>query len=61
MAQITEKELSALGDLLSMESVLCAKCHDMANCTQDTALKDQYTQMAQRHQRHFDELFSNLK
>ena len=61
MAQITEKELSALGDLMSMEGVLCAKCHDMASCTQDAALKEQYTQMAQRHQRHFDELFSNLK
>lgn len=47
MAQITEKELSALGDLMSMEGVLCAKCHDMANGTQDAALKDQYTQMAQ--------------
>jgi hypothetical protein len=33
----------------------------MASCTQDAALKDQYTQMAQRHQRHFDELFSNMK
>ncbi len=61
MAQITEKELSALGDLMSMESVLCAKCHAMACSAQDAALKDCYTQMAQRHQRHFDELFSNLK
>ena len=61
MAQITEKELSALGDLLSMESVLGAKCRYMASCTQDAALKDCYTQMAQRHQRHFDELYSNLK
>ena len=61
MAQITEKELTALGDLMSMESVLHAKCCSMASCTSDAALKDCYTQMAQRHQRHFDELFSNLK
>ena len=61
MAQITEKELSALGDLMSMESVLCAKCQTMACNTQDAALKDCYTGMAQRHQRHLDELFSNLK
>ncbi|MBQ8341730.1 MAG: hypothetical protein IJY22_05070 [Clostridia bacterium] len=61
MAQITEKELSALGDLMNMESVLAAKCCSMASCTQDAALKDCYTQMAQRHQRHFDQLFSNLK
>ena len=61
MAQITEKELTALGDLMSMESVLAVKCCDLAACTQDAALKDRYTQMAQRHQRHFDQLFSNLK
>lgn len=61
MAQITEKELSALGDLMSMEGVLCAKCNTMACNAQDAALKDAYTQMAQRHQRHLDELFSNLK
>ncbi|MBR6727782.1 MAG: hypothetical protein IKM08_06285 [Clostridia bacterium] len=61
MAQITEKELTALGDLMSMECNLVAKCHDMACCTQDAALKDRYEQMAQRHQRHFDQLYSNLK
>jgi hypothetical protein len=61
MAQITEKELSALGDLLSMESTLAAKCQNLASCTQDTALKDCYTQMARRHQAHLDELYANLK
>ena len=61
MAQITEKELTALGDLMSAESLLAAKCCDMACCTQDAALKDHYTQMAQQHQRHFDQLYSTLK
>ncbi|MBQ9097948.1 MAG: hypothetical protein IJY50_00780 [Clostridia bacterium] len=61
MAQITEKELTALEDLMSVESVLAAKCCHMAQQTGDTALQDRYTQMAQRHQRHFDELFSHLK
>ena len=61
MAQITEKELTALGDLMNAESVMIAKCHHMAECTADAALKDCYSQMAQRHQRHFDQLFSNLK
>ena len=61
MAQITEKELSALSDLLSMESVLTAKCQSLASGTQDAALKDCYTQMARRHQGHLDELYANLK
>lgn len=61
MAQITEKELTALDDLMSMESILCAKCTALAAQTEDAALNDCYTQMAQRHQRHFDQLYSNLK
>ena len=61
MAQITEKELTAIGDLMSAEGVMIAKCNHLAQQTTDAALKDLYTQMAGRHQRHFDELFSNLK
>ena len=61
MAQITAKELTALDDMMGMESVLVAKYQENANQTSDAALKDCYTQMAQRHQRHFDELYSNLK
>ena len=61
MAQITEKELSAIGDLMTMEATLHQKCLYMAEQTTDKALANCYTQMAQRHQRHLDELFSNLK
>ena len=61
MAQITEKELSALGDLLAAEQLAITKYCNAAGCTSDAALKDCYTQMAQRHQRHFDELYTNLK
>ena len=61
MAQITEKELTALGDLMNMEGVLAAKCCYMASNTQDAALRDRYTQMAQQHRGHFDRLYSNLK
>ncbi|MBE6628741.1 MAG: spore coat protein [Ruminococcaceae bacterium] len=61
MAQITCKELSAISDLLTVEENLVAKCKAYACMTTDTAMKDRYEQMAQRHQRHFDELYSNLK
>lgn len=61
MAQITGKELSALSDLLTMEQNLVAKYKSYANQTTDSVLKDRYEQIAQRHQRHFDELYSNLK
>ncbi|MBQ9802603.1 MAG: spore coat protein [Clostridia bacterium] len=61
MAQISEKELSAIGDLLTMEETLCQKCHYMASNTTDKALADRYNQLAQQHQKHFDELYGNLK
>ncbi len=61
MAQITEKELSALGDLMNAEHVLHAKCCALASDAQDAELRDIYTKMAERHQRHFDQLYGNLK
>ena len=32
-----------------------------AAVTEDTALKSKYEQIAQKHQRHYDELFANVK
>ena len=61
MVQITEKELSALSDLLTAEQLAVAKYKAVAEMTQDAAIKDCYTRMAQKHQRHFDELYTNLK
>lgn len=61
MAQITEKELSALSDLLTAEKNMAAKCKQLAEDCSDSALKNCYEQTAARHQRHYDELYSNLK
>lgn len=61
MAQITSKELSALSDLLTMEENMVAKCKFYACTMTDSTLKNHCEQMAQRHQRHFDELYENLK
>lgn len=61
MAQITSKELGALSDLLSMEENMTAKYKQTAASTADGTLKNHYEQLAMRHQRHYDELVSNLK
>ena len=61
MTQITAKELSAISDLLTVEENLIAKYKDYACRATDSVLKNQYEQMAQCHQRHFDELYTNLK
>lgn len=61
MVVITEKELSAISDLLTMEENLVQKYRAYACQTSDATLKNQYEQIAARHQRHYDELYSNLK
>lgn len=61
MAQITTKELGSLSDLLTMEENLVAKYKQYACETTDTALKSCYEQNAMKHQRHYDNMLSNLK
>ena len=61
MAQITSKELAGLSDLLSMEKNLIAKYDQFAKDSQDSAISAKYEQLACRHQRHYDEMVSNLK
>ncbi|MBE6531680.1 MAG: spore coat protein [Ruminococcaceae bacterium] len=61
MAQITSKELSGLSDLLTMEQTIIAKYKQFATESQDSALGAKYEQLACRHQRHYDQLVSNLK
>ncbi|MBR7112718.1 MAG: hypothetical protein IKC75_07385 [Clostridia bacterium] len=61
MAQITEKELSAIGDLMTMEETLHKKCLFMASTTTDQDLAACYANLAKHHQQHLDELYSNLK
>ena len=61
MAQITEKELGMIKDRLGDEENLAAKFKLYASMTEDTELKNNFEQMAEMHQRHYDLLFANLK
>lgn len=61
MAQITAKELTAIEDMLAIEHNLVAKYYEYASKTEDPALKSKFEQTALRHQRHYDELYYNLK
>lgn len=61
MAQITGKELSGLSDLLTMEQTMTDKYRAYAAQTNDSALKNLFEQNAAAHQRHLDELWSNLR
>lgn len=61
MAQITQKELSSLSDLLAAEQLIVNKYQSYACQTNDTALKNKYEQMAQKHRGHFETLYAQLK
>lgn len=61
MAQITTKELGALGDAMAVEESLIAKYRYYAAKTDDADLKAKYEQIADRHQRHFDALYSQVQ
>lgn len=61
MAQITEKELTALGDLMEAESVFAEKYAYCAKMTDDAQLKDCFLQTEKRHKQHLDQLYANVK
>lgn len=60
MANLTEKELSGLHDLLSGEELLIKKFQMLSNHTDDPALKQQLSDISQKHQEHYNALFSKL-
>ncbi len=61
MANITTKELGAIGEALYLEENLVAKYTAYAVAASDPALKAKYEEIAAAHRRHYDELYSNLK
>ena len=61
MAVITEKELGSITDQLNLEENLIKKYHTYAAETNDLGLQKRYTEIASRHQKHFDALYAQLK
>ena len=61
MNQISEKELSALNDLLSEEELLVKKFKVLSEQSQDAEVKAKFTQISNQHQEHFQNLFQQLK
>ena len=61
MANLTEKELSALEDQLNYEQVLVKKYKGYAGIAQDPQIRDLCNQLADRHKQHFDTLMGHLQ
>lgn len=61
MNQISEKELSALNDLLSGEELLIKKFQMLSQHSEDAQVKAKFTEISNRHQEHFNNLYAQLK
>ena len=61
MANLSEKELSSLNDLLSEEELLVKKFKMLAEQATDPEIKNKLEDISNRHQGHFNTLYSQLK
>ena len=61
MPNLSTKELSALEDQLGFECMLCCKYQDAAQATQETKLKNSYSQYAAQHKQNYDTLLGFLR
>ena len=61
MAQLSEKELSALNDLLADEQLLTKKFSMLAKQTNDSEIQQKFEQISQQHHGHFNALYEYLK
>lgn len=60
MSQLSEKELSTIKDLLSEEELLVKKFKMLAEHATDEAVKSKMLNISDKHQGHFNELYSKL-
>lgn len=57
---ISEKELSALNDLLSEEELLIKKFQMLAEHSNDENIKNRFMAISNEHKEHFRSLYSQL-
>lgn len=60
MSQLSEKELSALNDMLSGEELLIKKFKMLAEHTDDQEIVAKFTEISNKHQGHFNSLYAHL-
>ena len=61
MANLTSKELTALGDQIGQEETLVRKYEALSELCQDAKLKQDFTNFAERHRQHFNRLITFLQ
>lgn len=60
MSELSEKELSAIKDLLSEEELLVKKFQMLAQHAQTEELQCKMMDISNKHQGHFNELYTKL-
>lgn len=60
MAQLSEKELSCIQELLADEDLLVKKFQMLAEHAQDEKIKSKMLEISDKHQEHLNELYSKL-
>lgn len=60
MNSLSEKEVTAIGELLAGEAALVKKFQVLADVAEDSAVKQQLTDISAKHQTHFNKLYEQL-
>lgn len=60
MAQLSEKELSSIKDLLSEEELLVKKFQMLAGHATQPEVKEKMLQISKKHQNHLNDLYAKL-
>lgn len=60
MGQLSDKELSALNDLLTEEELLIKKFQMLAKHSDDAQISAKFTEISNKHQGHFNSLYAQL-
>ena len=60
MAQLSEKELSSIQELLADEDLLVKKFQMLAEHAKDEKVKSKMLEISEKHHEHFNELYAKL-
>lgn len=60
MSTVSEKELSAINELLGSEELLIKKFKVLASQATDQATKSMFEGVSVKHQKHYDDLYQQL-
>ena len=60
MAQLSEKELASIQELLSDEDLLVKKFKMLAEQATDASVKSKMLEISEKHQSHLNELYDKL-